>query len=71
MEKAKKAYMMFNIDADTKAAAKFYADIDSSRTVKADDFALKNHQHKCTEKADKPYASSMKATSPRGQSYNS
>ena len=46
MEKAKKAYMMFNIDADTKAAAKFYADIDSSRTVKADDFALKNHQHK-------------------------
>ena len=43
--KSRNAYMMFNIDADTKAAAKFYSNIESSRTVKADEYALKNHAH--------------------------
>lgn len=40
------AYMQYNIDADTKAAAAFYADINAKTEVKADEFALKNHQHK-------------------------
>ena len=44
--KARMAYMMYNIDADTKKAAKAYSMIDAKQTIEADKFALKNHQHK-------------------------
>ena len=44
-KKAAQAYMMHNINADTREAAKFYSMIDAKQTIKADDFALKNHQH--------------------------
>ena len=44
--KATKAYMQYNIDADTREAAKFYADVNSERTIEADKFALQNHKHR-------------------------
>ena len=57
--KSRNAYMMFNIDADTKAAAKFYSNIESSRKVKADEFALKNHQHRL-DMVEKEYDNAAK-----------
>ena len=57
--KSRNAYMMFNIDADTKAAAKFYSNIESSRKVKADEFALKNHQHRL-DMVEKEYDNAQK-----------
>lgn len=45
-KKAGQAYMMHNINTDTREAAKFYSMIDAKQTIKADEFALKNHQHK-------------------------
>lgn len=44
-KKASQAYMMHNINSDTREAAKFYSMIDAKQTIEADDFALKNHQH--------------------------
>lgn len=42
--KAANAFMQYNIDADTRKAAAFYADINSERKVEADKFALQNHK---------------------------
>ena len=46
MYKAGNAYMSFHIDKDTRAAASLFADVDASRTMEADKYALENHKHK-------------------------
>jgi len=46
MFRAGNAYMSFHIDNDTRAAASAYADVGAERTIKADEYALKNHQSK-------------------------
>ena len=58
--KATNAFMQYNIDADTREAAKFYADINSERTIEADKFALQNHQHILNQRMEEQEAANKR-----------
>jgi hypothetical protein len=58
--KAQLAYMQYNIHADTKAAAKFYSEINSERTVEADKFALQNSQSLLNQREEEQKAANRR-----------
>jgi len=58
--KATKAFMQYNIDADTREAAKFYADINSERTIEADKFALQNHKSRLNQVEEEQMAANRR-----------